>query len=489
MTEDKKTAVKVGRQPTFTEAIVISLIILAVLTYFNLILKAEIQISLFAACIVVGIYGVYLGYRFEQVEDMMVESLKIGMIAVLINILIGIIIAAWIVSGIVPYLIYIGLQIISPTWFLVTACLSCSLMSLVIGSSWTTAGTLGIALLGVGLSLGIPMPIIAGAIISGAFFGDKQSPLSETTVLAAAANGTTLANHVRSMLYTTFPALVISCIIYGIIGFSFVKGGHVVDETQVSLIIDTLKANFWFNPIVLLIPPAFLVWVVVKRASALVGLTISTVLACIIAMAFQGIGLYDLCHILLNGYNLETGVALVDSILHKGGMNSMWYTISVILLGLAFGGVLMGTKTLEAIVFRSKTFAHSVKKVVIASLIQPFILILVTCDGYIPIILDGSTYGTAYDNLELDRSVLSRCSEDTGTLGAPLVPWSTSSIFLASLLGMSPGLWMPYYFLGYITPMVSIFAALTGYGILYTNGRKGWGKKNRYIPGSGSEVA
>lgn len=461
MTENKK----VGRMPSFTEAFLVFVLVVGVILYGIVGLRLGPHMPMFIALVITVLLGFYLKYPWSEIEDAMFKGIHVGIVPILIMLLIGMIIGSWIAAGVIPYIIYIGIKLFSPQWFLVSALLACSVLSLSTGSSWTTLGTLGVAFMGIGQALGIPPAMTAGAVISGSVFGDKQSPLSETTTFAAAVAETKLFDHIRSMLYSTLPAFIIASIIYVVMGFRF--AGATVDVENINTISSALLNAFNFNP-VLLVLPAFLIVIVVKKIPALIGLSISALLGFIFAIVFQGVGLTDIMNYMHYGYVADTGIDAVNSILSKGGLNSMMWTISLMFLALPMGGVLERTGVLAALLLKMSNIVNSVIGLITSTLASVLALAFVTADTYLPMLIGAKTYGPAFDKLSIDRKVLSRSLEDTGTLGSWMVPWSESGMFAAATIGMSAFTYLPYYFLGTVTPIVSIILAATGIGIFRT---------------------
>lgn len=290
-------------------------------------------------------------------------------------------------------MIYYGLQIISPSIFLLAAALICAIVSLSTGSSWTTAATVGIALMGVGIGLGIPEPMVAGAIISGAYFGDKLSPLSETTNLAPAMAGGNLFAHIRSMLYTTLPAMGIALVLYAIIGFRYV--GSELDVSQINEITGALKDSFNISPL-LLIPPLFVIAIVVLKVPALPGLIAGTFMGGLFAMLFQGAGFADILNAAHYGFESATGMEIVDDLLSRGGLDSMMWTVSLIMLALAFGGVLERSGMLRALGLAILKLANSTGSLVLATSLTGIAVNILTADQYLALVVPGRMYKDAY---------------------------------------------------------------------------------------------
>ncbi|WP_129595956.1 Na+/H+ antiporter NhaC [Anaerophilus nitritogenes] len=407
------------------------------------------------ACLV----AIKSGCTWEDLEEGILSTIKMGMQSILILMVIGCIIGTWILSGVVPTMIYYGLKIISPGIFLIATCIICSIVSIATGSSWTTAGTVGIALIGVGTGLGIPSQIVAGAIISGAYFGDKMSPLSDTTNLAPAMAGTTLFEHIRHMCYTTGPSMIISCVLFGILGIKY--AGKELDVAGINIMLDALSSNFTIHPL-LIIPPILVILMVVFKVPALPGLFGGTLLGAIFSAIFQGAGMTEIIKAAHFGYTSDTGVEAIDSLLSRGGLDSMMWTVSLILIALSFGGVMESSGMLNAIAQKILTFAHSTGSIVVATFFTCLFCNLATGDQYLSVVVPGRMYKDIFRDKGLHPKNLSRCLEDFGTITSPLVPWNTCGAFMTTALGIHPFVYLPYAFLNLVNPLISIFYGFTG---------------------------
>jgi len=454
------------KQATMGYALIPIIVLIASLSYGIIVLGADPHIPLLVAIVVASLVAIFgLGFSWQEIEKGAIETISMAMQAILILMVIGTVVGSWILSGTVPSMIYYGLKILSPGIFLVATTLICCVVSLATGSSWTTAGTVGIALIGVGQGLGIPAKIVAGAIISGAYFGDKISPLSDTTNLAPAMAGSTLFEHVRYMLYTTVPSLIIALILYGIIGARY--AGRALDTANIDAILGGLSANFYISP-VLLIPPIVVIILVVLKAPALPGLLSGTGLGALFAAIFQKASLGEIVNTIHYGYSIESGNEMIDSLLNGGGLDSMMWTVSLILLAMTFGGIMEKSGMLGAIANKILTVANSTGSLVTATVLSSIAINILAADQYLSIVIPGRMYKDAYDKMGLEPRLLSRTLEDAGTLTSPLVPWNTCGAYMYSVLGVSAlgaGGYLPYAFLNLINPLVAIFYAFTGISI------------------------
>jgi len=413
---------------------------------------------IFAAAVAAGI-AVMHKHPWKQIQDGMVHGIMLAMGAVLILMIVGTMIGTWIQGGVVPTMIYYGLKILSPGYFLVATLIICSIVSLGTGSSWSTAGTVGVALIGVGSGLGIPVPLVAGAIVSGAYFGDKMSPLSDTTNLAPAVAGVDLFSHIRHMVYTTGPGYLISLILYGVIGMRF--AGERIDSGNIQIILETIHANFTIHPI-LLLPPLLVIVMVVKKVPPLPALLGGTALGGIFGLLTQSKSLADVIMAAKSGYVSRSGVTMVDELLTRGGLDYMMNTVALIICALSFGGIMEKTGMLEVL---AKSLLKRVRRtgsLVATTIFSCIGMNIIASDQYMAIVIPGRMYKKAFDEMGLHPKNLSRALEDSGTLSSPLIPWNSCGAFMGATLGVNPLLYLPYAFLNLTNPVVSIFYGYTG---------------------------
>ena len=432
---------------------------------------ASPHIPLIVTTIIASLIAVFrLGYSWEVIEQGMFETIISAMQAILITILIGILIGVWIVSGVVPCMIYWGLKIISPNIFLVASLLACAIISISTGSSWSTIGTIGVALLGIAQSLEIPVGLAAGAIISGAYFGDKLSPLSETTNLAPAVSGTDLFSHIKYMTYSTIPSLIICIIIYGVIGLRY--SGRNLDIENILLVQETLKLTFNTLSPVLLIAPIFVISLVIFKIPAIPGLVEGILIGVLFAVTLQGVDLGSVLSAAQNGYVAKTGVQAVDELLSKGGLSSMMSTISLILCALSLGGVLEKTGMLKSIAEVLLKRAKGVFGTVACTMLTCLFTNIIAGEQYLAIVIPGKMYKSEFEKKGLDPVMLSRALEDSGTLTSVLVPWTSCGAYVAGVLGVSAFTYAPFTFLNIINPFVSLIMIAFGIKIVRTNSNK-----------------
>ncbi len=426
-----------------------------------------------ATCVGLGILTGQI--HWKDFEDAV--SLKIGNIAqaVIILLLIGALGGAWMISGVVPTLIYYGMEVMSPQWFLVSSCIICSLVSVVTGSSWTTVATIGIALMGIGQALGIGMGWIAGSIISGAYFGDKISPLSDTTVLASSTVQIPLFTHIRYLLYTTVPTMVLTLLLYTFQGL----GQTETDVSQVQIVQQALDNTFHLSPWLLLVPVAT-VMMITRRMPSIVVLFLATLLAAIVAVFTQGELLDQIAGtdhsgieqrfrgamILVYGSTaLDTGVESLNQLVATHGMAGMMDTIWLIFCATIFGAAMTSTRMIDSIMQAVLRMVRGTVSLVSATAFTGTLLNIVCADQYLSIILTSTMYQDVYRRRGYEARLLSRTCEDGATVTSVLVPWNTCGMTQASVLGVSTWIYAPYTFFCYLSPLMSILVAAIGWKI------------------------
>ena len=436
---------------------VILMILFLSITLFKF--KSSPHIPLIFGSLAASLLGLHLGYSWKQIEQGLVEGITIALQACLILFIIGIVIGSWIAGGIVPTMIYYGLKLLSPVVFLPAAVVICAFVSLATGSSWSTAGTVGIALIGVGHGLGIPLPMVAGAIVSGAYFGDKMSPLSDTTNLAPAVAGSDLFSHIRHMVYTTGVSTVIALTLYTLIGLRFRHGE--MEREAVQQIMTAIQHHFFISP-VLLLPALLVIAMVIFRIPALPALLGGSVLGMVCALIFQHAAWGDVLRAAQSGYVLQSGLPAVDELLSRGGLESMLPTVALIMCALAFGGVLEKIGLLSVIAEAILKLAKSTGALVTSTVLTTIVMNIIAPDQYLAIVVPGRMYREAYLRAGLKSKNLSRALEDGGTLSSPLIPWNTCGAYMMATLGVHPFLYLPFAFLNTVNPLVSIFYGFTG---------------------------
>ena len=399
---------------------------------------------------------------WKQIEAGMVRGIAGGLPAVLVLLLVGMLVGVWIAAGVVPLLIHYGLMVLAPGWFLVASCIICAVVALATGSSWSTAATVGLALVGVGEALGIHAGMTAGAIVSGSYFGDKMSPLSDTTNLAPAAAGAELFEHIQHMLWTTVPALLISLVVFAVLGFG--DGASTGGGGDLDAISTGISSAFSLSP-VLLLPPVVVLGLVIKRVPALPALLAGTLVAAVLAVVVQGASIGDVISASMGGYSSETGVASVDKLLSRGGMESMLSTIALIVAALAFAGVMEASGMLDSLARAVLARAKGAGGLVLATAASAVGLNVLASDQYIAIIVPGRMYRTAFLERRLHPKNLSRALEDAGTMTSALIPWNTCGAYMAGVLGVATVTYAPFALMNLLTPLFTIVYGFTGLSI------------------------
>ena len=447
----------------FVSAIVTLVTMIAAMLFTVAVLEKEPHIPLLIGTAVAILITMLHGYEFSEVEEMMYKGIRHALPAIVIIILVGLVIGSWIGSGVVATMIYYGLQLIDPRYFLAVVIILCGIVALAIGSSWSTMATVGVASMGIGISMGISPGVVAGAVICGSYFGDKMSPLSDTTNLASGLTGVDLFEHIKHMFYTTIPALVISLIAFFFIGQRF--GGRNFDAKNIKDILATMQDNFLITPWLLLIPIIVIALVVVK-VPAIPAICVGIILGFFAQIFLQGGSITEALTALQTGYTIESGNKLVDELFNRGGLESMFYTISLTLVAMTFGGVLEYSGMLTALIAVILKVAKSTGSL-IASVIISCIGTNFTCsEQYISIIVPSRMYINTFKDKKLHPKNLSRALEDGGTLTSVFVPWNTCGVFIASTLGVSVVEYAPFAILNYTVPIISIIFGYIGFKII-----------------------
>lgn len=430
-------------------------------------------LSASAICVLIGMVG--YKRKWKNFEDAITRNIAGIGTALFILLLIGALSGAWMVCGVVPTLIYYGIQIIDPNFFLVSTCVICSIVSVMTGSSWTTIATIGIALLGIGKALGVEEGWIAGAIISGAYFGDKVSPLSDTTVLASSTVGVPLFTHIKYLMLTTVPSMLITLTIFTIAGLSFdaPSGVQIAEFTQA--LGDKFNISIW-----LMIVPLLTALMIAKRVPSIITLFLSTILAIVFAFIFQPDLLHEIAgnggggvmslvkggmNTMFGSTSLDAGNAEINDLIATRGMAGMMDTIWLIICAMCFGGTMAAGGMLESITSVFVRFTQKCTSLVSSTVATGLFMNLTTADQYISIILTGNMFKDIYEKNGYDARLLGRTVEDSVTVTSPLIPWNSCGMTQSTVLGVSTFVYFPYCFFNYISPLMSIFMAAIGYKI------------------------
>lgn len=463
------------KKPNLTLSLVPIIILIGLLITNIVIFKDEAtsgpnQTALLLTAFAASLIGIFIQkVKFSEIEEAIVASISSSISAINILIIVGALIGTWILSGTVPAMIYYGLKLISPTIFLPTACIICCITSLATGSSWSTTGTIGIALLGIGNALGLPSGLVAGAIVSGAYFGDKMSPLSDTTNLAAAMGGTDLFKHIKFMTITTGPAILIAIILYT--GFGLFYSSQTLDTNAIDQITSTLSQNFNISPF-LFFPPFIVLLLIRKKVSALPAISLGVLAGALTAVLFQGelieriaqgadLKSYytTLIKVSFSGFEIETSNKTIDSLLNRGGMKGMLSTVWLILSAMILGGALEANHMLKTIATSILKLVRGAGSLVGATLASCLFLNATASDQYLAIVVSGKMFKSAYDDHGLEPENLSRALEDSGTVTSPLIPWNSCGAYESGVLGVSTLTYAPYAFFNYLSPIIALFFA------------------------------
>ncbi|MDR9416908.1 MAG: Na+/H+ antiporter NhaC [Gracilimonas sp.] len=431
------------------------------------------QIILMLSAGIASIVALRLGFNWKEMRAGIVKSISSAMSSIIILLLIGSLAGTWLLSGIVPAMIYYGLMVLNPTIFLFAACVVCAVVAVATGSSWTTAATVGIALVGIGTALGLNPGMVAGAIISGAYFGDKMSPLSDTTNLAPAMVGTDLFTHIRYMAYTTVPSISISLVLFLILGFMYGGDAQPMDTDLILAAIDgAFNINGW-----LFIVPVLVVVLIIKKIPAIPSILAGALLGGLFALIFQPDVVHDVSGyqeaswesmyvgLMMSFYgdiSIVTGNTIVDDLLSSGGMYGMLGTVWLIISAMIFGGVMEASGMLKRIAEAVISMVNSTGSL-IASTVGTCIFFNVTAsDQYLAIVVPGRMYTDTFAEKDLAPENLSRTLEDSGTVTSVLVPWNTCGAYHASVLGVATFAYLPFAFFNLISPFMTIFYAYAG---------------------------
>ena len=450
------------QEPGFSQSLIcfggVIIIVIAGLLWMNINLHSLLLIAL----VWVAGHSAALGFHFKELKAAMIAGIVNGLGAIFIFFLIGVLVAALIEGGTIGGLIYYGVDLLHPTFFLPAGLVLCSLMSLATGTAWGTIATIGVVLMGLGGALGIPLPLVAGMVVSGATFGDKMSPVSDTTNLAAMSAATDLYAHIRSMMYTTVPTYIICLIAFTLLGLHY--SGQTISAQELLDLKEHLAIEFAIGPLTLL-PLFVLLGLSLKRAPAEVSMLASVAVAVVLAVAIQDRTITEVLNSLNEGYSANTGLERLDVLLSRGGMQSMMWTMSLALLALSLGGVLdrvgFVRVLLNGLLARIKRTASLVATTIGAGVG----LNMSMGEGYLSIIFGGQIFKKSFEDENLERYMLSRCLEEGATCSTSIIPWTTSGAFITGVLGMSPLEFGPWAFFNYVNPLLSIALAYMGFGI------------------------
>jgi len=429
-----------------------------------IVLGADVTIAILASVFLMIIFGAYMKYPWDTMEKAMASGITTIATATVIMLLVGCMVAAWMASGCIPTLLYYGLQIVSPKMFLPICFILPAFMSVCTGTSWGAISTIGVVLCGMAGGLGIPIGMAAGAVISGAFFGDKMSPLSDTTLLAAASSEVSVFEHITSMFYTTIPGTLICLVLYTLLG---IRASGSIDTAAVTQLTSGLAANFHIS--ILNILPIILVLVLsVKKVPAFITFGIGIGTGILWSMIFQGYGFIENLNFILSGFSIDSGITAIDTLVNRGGFTSMLSLVGILLVCGMLSGLFTEMKVLSVLVGRITKKVHTPAGVLIGVMVSSLIL-CITGGQYPAIAIPAVAFKDACDEMDIHRAVLSRTLEDVGTMVAAIVPWSAWVIGYGVLLGTTVQAFIPYVFLCILSPIVALINILLGIGVYHKN--------------------
>ena len=428
------------------------------------------QIALIIAGVLAGLVGIVGGHTWHDLEIGAASSIQRALPAMFILLMVGTLIGLWMLAGTIPYIIFYGLQILVPQVFYIAAVLLCAIVAISIGSSWTTAGTVGLSLIGIASASGLSVEVTAGAVISGAYFGDKLSPLSDTTNLAAAVTATELFEHIRFLLWTTIPAIVIALIVFGY--FSATAAAE-IDESRIESISAAIADNYNLGPM-LLLPLVVTLALAAFRKPAFTSLMIGAATAALVALVSQpqlvtaeGNALETVWRVAANGFTSSTNNAVLDDLLSRGGMESMLNTVWLIIAAMFFGGMMEKSGSLKVLVRYLMMGVHNGSALMRRAGMTSLAANLITSDQYLAIALPSRMYADNFNAMNLQSKNLSRVLEDFGTVTSVLVPWNTCGAFMAATLGVATGDYFLFCVFNLASPIISYLYAVFNYKVEY----------------------
>ncbi len=466
MSEERKKEPRTPRSPKIWEACLV-LILVCVVVVLSLQFGIESQMALFLGACVAILAALYFGVSWENIQKSFMKMMSDSLIPVVILMVVGIMVGAWIIGGTVPSLMYYGLKLCSPSIILPLTFVLCAVMAVFTGTSFGSIATMGLAMTGVAIGMGVPAAMVVGAAVSGAFFGDKLSPMSDSTNLASAMTGANLYEHIGSMMWTTVPATLICIVIYTVMGMQY--SGGTMEMENINLMLDTLDSMFNIS-IVAIIPAIMMLVVSVLRIPAILGLSACALFSIVFAMIMQGLSFPEVMGACFSGYVSESGVDLIDSILTRGGLTSMMNTVALVFIAGIMGGALNASGVMDVFVNQVlMKLAKSVKSLVVTTMLYSYFILFISGSQPLGVVMGGATFKEAYEEEDVHIKVLSRALADTSTLAAPMVPWSVSAAYTMGVLGIGIE-YIPYACLCYIVPIFTVICAFTGIGMWHADG-------------------
>lgn len=437
-------------QPSWLESLLFVILIIALISYFIIGLATTPHIPILLAIILLLAFGFIKGIPYKRLEEAMIAGATSGIGAVFLFFLIGVLISSWIISGTIPIMIHTGFSLINGVWFFAIVFAVTAIIGVSLGSSLTTTATVGVAFVGMASAMDVSLAITAGAVVSGAFFGDKMSPLSDTTNLSSTIVGVDLFEHIKHISLTTIPAFIISFIIFAILSPESLLGDTNISEYQAAL--TSLNLMFWTS----WIPLGLLIICALFRLPAFVALAATSLVATFIAWLNTDLAWTEIWHIWFHGYTATTNFAPVNDLLSKGGIHSMLFTISLVILALSFGGLLFVTGIIPSLLAVFQEKIKRVRTTILSAAATAIGVNVFIGEQYLSILLTGETFKGMYEKAGLSKKALSRTLEDAGTVINPLVPWSICGVFIANVLGVSVLEYLPFAFFCLISPIITI---------------------------------
>ncbi|ASK62629.1 Na+/H+ antiporter NhaC [Virgibacillus phasianinus] len=455
--------IKAVQKPSLIEALAVTIAVLIVISFGIIYFEAAPHIPLVLALLLLVVYGLMKRITYQTLEEGITEGAKAGMGAVFLFFFIGILIASWMIGGTIPSLIYGGFELVTPHFFLAIVFVVTAVVGLCVGSSLTTVATAGLAFIGIATAADVSLAVTAGAIVSGAFFGDKMSPLSDTTNMASSILKVDLFEHIRNMSWTTVPAFMITLIIFAIISPEITSASFADMEKFQQGLLDTGLVT-WYNG---LIPVVVLLIFSIMKIPALLTLASGAASAVVMAYINGFIPLKDLLGVLFGGYVSETGVEEIDALLTRGGLISMMFTIGIVLLALSLGGLLFKLGIVPRLLESIESMLKKAGSVIAAAAFTAIGINVLIGEQYLSILLTGEAYQSRFARVGLANKNLSRVAEDAGTVVNPLVPWSVCGAFITSTLGVSTLAYFPFAFFCLLSPILTILFGFTGKTLTY----------------------
>jgi len=453
------------RLPTLPEVLFTLVGFVVIMFSFIVMLDIPIQLALLATWFLIILVGLRIGYSYKEMQDGLLKGIYDGSEAVLILISVGALIGTWIVGGIVPAIIYYGLSIIHPSIFLLAAFVVCSITSLATGTSFGSAGTAGIAMMGIGTSFGLPVALVAGAVISGCYVGDKLSPLSDTTVMTASLSKVNIIEHIKSMLYVSGPAYIIAGLLFLMTGLFFIDNSGDLSQAQSTMnALDEFFNISWY----MLIPAAVVIVLLALKMPSIPVILLGAFLGTIWASLFQGVPFLEAFNVLYSGGEISSGVEFIDELLNRGGIVFMLDVIVLILFALGVGGLMEKTGILRAICVKMLSWANNSGKITLSTIISGFFGNFFGGAAYVSVITASKITEESYEAHHIDRRILSRNTEAGGTLTTPMVPWSDGGVFMATTLGISTLSYLPFLWFNFLAIIITLIYGFTNKFIWYT---------------------